>query len=1612
MKKILLLCLLPLLLFAALFFTACDTEADPCAEGHTAQTDAALAPSCTEKGLTEGSHCAVCQTVIVAQEQIPATGHVPGEWTVTQAPTCTAQGTRTRSCTVCEMLLFVESTAPLGHSFGEWENTALPTCTKEGAEQRTCTTCKVSESRSVATVSHTPRAWVTDLAPTCLQGGSRHRSCAICENIIDVETLKATGHSFGTYTQTLAPTCLQSGTETAICAICEAVDTRTLEATGHVKSADWVIDIAASCNTPGSQHKSCTKCDAVLETTTIAPAAHLWMSWTVTTPATCTATGEQTRTCSRCLQQQTEELERAAHTPSEWTVTLQPTCTTKGMRHKSCLGCGILTAMEEISALSHTPGEYVRTKEPTCTQAGEEATNCTTCNEQLIRTLDALSHNEGEWVTDLLPTCGTAGQKHLSCTRCAMVLKTERIPEKEHEWGVAVTVQEATCTSIGLKTKTCAACQKTQNETTEALSHTPSEWIVDQQPTCQKTGKRHKICTGCEAVLSFETIPTTAHQYGDWTVTTPASCFAQGVEARLCATCQQGEQRLLDPIAHTPGEPIVDLAPSCDSPGSQHVECTACHTVLETGTLPKKNHSWSSVWKQISAPTCTQTGLESKSCLNCSAQQTREIARIAHVPSAWTTQITPTCLGAGSKYQKCKTCDSILDIQPIEATGHSFDAWSTALPSTCSVQGVQTRTCTACNREERELLPTAAHTPGLWETTLSPTCITEGAKQRSCKICNAIVAIEAIAKSAHQASDTWTVLTQPTAAQNGESARRCVYCQAPVEKAATAKNGDVAVLTQNISIPLVGYSIVYPNGKNSDTTFFSHVTALSDAVKSATGLTLSPKSDATTATKEILIGLTARAESIAAHNALDGRGFTVRVVGNKIVIVGSDDALTLSAVQYFIRNCLNATGTTLTLAADATACDLPALPLAGAAGSDFVFVMDADLDNDPLHMYVSDSYNNQGYSGDGRDYPVYLFEKLLSNVAIRTGVGTANLTWTTDTDTASASGYELLFGQVDRAECRAFRDELDGNEYGFYITGKKVIVTAHTDAGLELALTAFLRFYDYVISCNGGILPQGYREVGSVTTEEWRMDFPRPTGVTIAHAQHANNHSLQMVYTGTGATAAGFLAYCKTLEDAGYVLVMKNDNPGNTGSYFRSYKNEAKNHALYVAYNAFSYEEVYKNSARAEDHIQGSSPNGTFVPYPMRDYEQCIRVITAPLSSAYLPTDEILQDTYDRTTDKICESSITTVRLVGSSVGMSYILQLEDGRFVIIDGGNNVAANMDKEILYATLKELHKKSHGSYPTKEDPIHIAAWLITHSHGDHYGNTNAFLKAYVPEGLIKMDYLIGNFPEMSTIYPVGSDTVWMGQNVSTLRGYFTSANLTPFTFVKVYTGMTLYFANLKMEILMTYGDHAPYRINNSNDTNTVTKWTIRSDNKDTTWMVLGDSCVYQSRWLCAMWGGSSYNTSTKLYDGGYLQADMVQLAHHGNIGCEIALYKTIRPAIVWFPHNSGAYDNYVNGSNTTSWPYNVDRFVCRELSTVKFIIVSGNNNANSTDTVTMSFTASGPSTSGSKPFWGIKYNKSTGEVSTETFGCNTKNVQATYTFTILGYTYKEYYTVIKK
>ena len=79
-------------------------------EGHAVVIDKAVEASCTETGLTEGSHCSRCMEVIKAQEVIPAKGHTEVKDKAVE-PTCIHTGlTEGSHCSVCSKVLRAQNT--------------------------------------------------------------------------------------------------------------------------------------------------------------------------------------------------------------------------------------------------------------------------------------------------------------------------------------------------------------------------------------------------------------------------------------------------------------------------------------------------------------------------------------------------------------------------------------------------------------------------------------------------------------------------------------------------------------------------------------------------------------------------------------------------------------------------------------------------------------------------------------------------------------------------------------------------------------------------------------------------------------------------------------------------------------------------------------------------------------------------------------------------------------------------------------------------------------------------------------------------------------------------------------------------------------------------------------------------------------------------------------------------------------------------------------------------------------------------------------------------------------------------------------------------------------
>ena len=98
--------------------------------GHTIVVDTKVEATCTLSGLTEGSHCSVCNTVLVSQTPINALGHdYETIWSSNDEY-------HWHECSRCSD--FIDKAA---HTYGDYTVTLEPTYDSTGTKERTCSAC-------------------------------------------------------------------------------------------------------------------------------------------------------------------------------------------------------------------------------------------------------------------------------------------------------------------------------------------------------------------------------------------------------------------------------------------------------------------------------------------------------------------------------------------------------------------------------------------------------------------------------------------------------------------------------------------------------------------------------------------------------------------------------------------------------------------------------------------------------------------------------------------------------------------------------------------------------------------------------------------------------------------------------------------------------------------------------------------------------------------------------------------------------------------------------------------------------------------------------------------------------------------------------------------------------------------------------------------------------------------------------------------------------------------------------------------------------------------------------------------------------------------------------
>ncbi|MBQ4136383.1 MAG: hypothetical protein IJD73_04875 [Clostridia bacterium] len=257
----------------------------------------------------------------------------------------------------------------------------------------------------------------------------------------------------------------------------------------------------------------------------------------------------------------------------------------------------------------------------------------------------------------------------------------------------------------------------------------------------------------------------------------------------------------------------------------------------------------------------------------------------------------------------------------------------------------------------------------------------------------------------------------------------------------------------------------------------------------------------------------------------------------------------------------------------------------------------------------------------------------------------------------------------------------------------------------------------------------------------------------------------------------------------------------------------------------------------------------------------------------------------------------TITQLALGETGTSMVLQLEDGSFVLIDGG--LGGSTDTYTKDST--NLMNFLTSNAPNGEKPR--LTWIVTHIHTDH----RQLMQKLLPniKDKIVLELVAWNMPDFSTLSAYTPN--WKESNPA--KNYVESMNLVntalknSFPNAPIYTfhtGEKLYLPGCEVEFLATQED---YYLNNFewiNDTSAAFRITMQGK----TVMVFGDCTA---------------NVNSKIMTaafGSYIKSDIMQITHHGVGGGTLATFKAVDPDICLWSLNEDKFTSDERATGSTS------------------------------------------------------------------------------------------------
>lgn len=490
-------------------------------------------------------------------------------------------------------------------------------------------------------------------------------------------------------------------------------------------------------------------------------------------------------------------------------------------------------------------------------------------------------------------------------------------------------------------------------------------------------------------------------------------------------------------------------------------------------------------------------------------------------------------------------------------------------------------------------------------------------------------------------------------------------------------------------------------------------------------------------------------------------------------------------------------------------------------------------------------------------------DKIESSTGVRLSMGDD---FKRASDSYDDSTLEILVGKTQHPQVTEAIGGLKYSDYTIKAVGNKIVVFGYTDTAVTAAAKAFAEIVaDHAKKENGTInvsIPaEALNIVETHSGSKTLSAVPIFEGTTFVATSTSGKTCHQIILADT--TPESYKEYISLLESEGYKKYTDNDISGNL--FTTLYSSE---YTLNVGY--------YKPES------------------------EC-RIVIEPFEDSTLIGLESDNKYTAVTTSQItmlgCEFKESGGAYKGN--GLSLLYRLADGSFVIVDGGHDTNSSWWRDNLINAITEQAKE----YASGKD-IRIAAWFISHAHGDHMGmlkkEASALAKKFTVERVIA-NLMSDKEIEKSLKSSYGEN--FGGGEAKVTNQVRTAASDLGAELIQCHTGQRFYFADTVFEILYTVETFAPKTTNALNTSSILVRSTTTdASGKSTSVMVMGDVT------------GPAMDICNEMY-GEDLRCEIVQVAHHGyqtwgNDKAVAESYKLMSPEIVLWPMGTHAFVTYKN------------------------------------------------------------------------------------------------------